>query len=53
MDLISLGHFSFPITQMCQLYNMQALRPSFEVSHLYFTVFKLVVYSGVCDTLKI
>lgn len=53
MDLISLGHFSFPITQMCQLYNMQALRPSLEVSHLYFTVFKLVVYSGFCDTLKI
>lgn len=51
MDLITSGHFGFSITQMCQLYNMKALRPSFEVSHLYFTVFKLGIYSGVCDTL--
>lgn len=50
MDLISSGYFGFPITQICQLYNMQALRPSFEVSHLYFTVFKLGIYSGFCDT---
>lgn len=53
MDLIRSGHFGFPIIQMCQLYNMQALRPSFESSHLYFTCLSWTYILGFVVLCKI